>query len=95
MANLPENNTITTTGTYDIPNLIPGREYLLTLRTSGSAAAALSFNDGPGGTFSAVLGGGMLGANPAEARMVAPTSTLRLQVTSIAGPIRVNLIPVL
>ncbi|WAC18936.1 hypothetical protein OVA24_17020 [Luteolibacter sp. SL250] len=95
MANLPSNNTITTTGSYDIPRLIPGREYLLTLRTSGTASAFLSFDDGPSGSFSAVQAGAMLGANPSEARVVAPSGTLRINVTSTTTPIRVNLVPVL
>jgi hypothetical protein len=95
MANLPTNNTITTAGTYDIPRLIPGREYLLTLRCSGTAAATLAFDDGPGGGFSAVQNGSMLGTNPAEARLVAPSTKLRINVASTSAPIRVNLVPVL
>lgn len=95
MPNLPTNNTITTTGSYDLLHLIPGREYLLTLRTTGTAAASLAFNDGPGGSFSAVQDGDMLGGNPAEARLVAPAPALRITVASTTAPIRVNLVPVL
>ncbi|RYD33657.1 MAG: hypothetical protein EOP87_10610 [Verrucomicrobiaceae bacterium] len=95
MANLPPNNTITTTGNYDIPRLIPGREYLLTLRCTGTAAATLAFDDGSGGSFSAIQDGAMLGTNPSEARLVAPSGTLRIIVTSNSAPIRVNLVPVL
>jgi hypothetical protein len=95
MANLPTNNTITTAGSYEIPRLIPGREYLLTLRCSGTAAATLSFDDGAAGAFSPVQDGAMLGAYPSEARLVAPSSTLRITVASTSAPIRVNLLPVI
>jgi len=95
MANLPENKTITTTGSYDIPGMIPGRQYLLTLRSSGTAAAALAFNDGAAGAFAAVQGGEMLGGAPSEVRLVAPATKLRITVTATTAPIHVNLVPVL
>ena len=95
MANLPSNNTITTAGSYDIPRLIRGREYLLTLRTSGTASVTLAFDDGPGGAFSAVQDGAMLGSGPSEARLVAPSGTLRITVAATTAPIRLNLVPVL
>lgn len=92
MAKLPPNHIITSAGTYDLPNLIPGREYLLTLRGAGSAT--LSFNDGPGDAFVAVKDGEMLGTKPAEARLIPPSSTLRISVSSVTSNIRVNLLPI-
>lgn len=95
---LPANTLIEANGSYDIPNLIPGQQYLLTLRSQspGAATVTLAFDDGPAGSvFTPIQDGALLGSGPSEARLVAPSSTLRLIVNGVAQPIRVNLIPLL
>lgn len=95
MPDLPNPPLLAVDGDYEV-TVEPGREYLLTLKGtwSGATITLTAYNQGSA-TFTAVDSGSWT-AN-AEARLVAPSSTLRFTVTN-DGPstaVAVTLIPIL
>jgi hypothetical protein len=93
MADLAGNNPITATGDYDVPT-IAGQKYLLRFAGTGYAITLKTY-DGPTDSFVNVDNGTFPGADgETEARLIAPSTTLRITVGTWASNIGVTLIPV-
>jgi hypothetical protein len=99
MALLSNNNPITANGTYDVPNMVPGKRYLLTIKGFISTAEmVLLANCGPNRSFEPIENS-ELSQNRTELRFVAPSTTLRLSVIGEYSPdgspsIQVTIIPI-
>lgn len=95
MADLAGNNPITTPGDYDVAT-IPGQEYLLCMKGE-SYSLQVQFYDQNLDGFSPIDNGAFPGSSQeTEARIVAPSSTLRFSVDSegVSGGISVTLVPI-
>lgn len=93
MAALPSNNLITATGDYDVTT-VPGQEYLLSFSGTGYAIT-LKTLDAPTGTYKTVDNGTFPGTSgETEARIIAPSSSLRITVGTWASNIGVTFIPI-
>jgi hypothetical protein len=94
--NLNTSNPVTSTGDYDLGNLHPGSEYLLTMKgTWGSGASlTLKFPNGPSGAYHAVDGGTWDGSGETEARFIAPAKTMRLTLAGATSNLKITVIPI-
>lgn len=96
MATIPSNYIIQAEGEYEIPGLVPGLNYLLTLKgddpTGGTATVA--FNNGPDGVFYNVDDPDMLGSTGiTERRFQAPSGTMQITLGAGFGePIKVSIV---
>jgi len=94
MAALPSTNLLTATGDYDVTT-IHGKEYLIRFSGTGYAITLKTY-DAPTGTYVAVDNGTFPGSSSeTEARLIAPSNSLRITVGTWASNIGVTLIPLL
>lgn len=95
--NLNTSNPVTEDGDYDLTNLHPGSEYLLTMKGDwGDGTLTLSFPNGPDGAFVPVDGGTWDGNGETEARFIAPSKTMRLTLdeTTTTPNLKITVIPI-
>lgn len=96
MANLPSPAVLAVDGNYDIPNLAPGKEYLLTLKGTwdGATITLTTMNDATG-AYTSVDDGAWTA--DAEIRFIAPSRNARLAVSNdgASSSVAVTLIPIL
>lgn len=92
MAAIPSTYLIEEAGDWDVPDLVPGRAYVLALSTAdpSTCAALVQFPIGPGGVWSSVDDNTFLGTDPVSRRFVATSGTMRIVVSSISDFIQVT-----
>lgn len=93
---LPSPALIVLDDAYEIPNLAPGKGYLLTLKGNFiGGSVVLEFWNDAFGYFESVDGGSW--TSPAEARLVAPSRTAQLVFSNMefSTGIAVTFIPII
>jgi hypothetical protein len=94
--NLDTSNPVTDTGDYDLANLHPGSEYLLTIKGEwgSNATLTLKFPNGPDGDYYPVDGGTWNESGESEARFIAPSKTMRLTLAEATSNLKITVVPI-
>jgi len=96
MAVLAGNNPITSTGDYDVAT-IPGQEYLASFSSDDAFVLFLSYLDQGQNAYRSINNGEVPFADgTTECRLIAPSSSIRINCASITSgnPVYVTFVPV-